>query len=188
MIISYETARVLTLLVGQKVFEDTAYVYVQTNEITPQYIRRRRGYVDGEPCVLAPLWGELILAIPHMPNRNSVLKCEKYHNCWRVYYTADTGADKELRMSHSFCGNNLAEILAQLWIQTHVVDSVIYNTEPTVLVDLVQYLYPRAEDIEMSNDGINVYALLPAPNYFLKEPLTSLVEKVRSDYSSKIMK
>lgn len=186
MIINYETARVLTLLVGQKVLEDTAYVYVQTTEVTPQYVRRRRGHVDGEPCVPAPLWSELILAMPHsIPNRNSVLKCEKYHNCWRVYYTADTGADKELRMSHSFCGNNLAELLAQLWIQTQVADPVIYKTEPEILTDLVSYLYPGAECIEIKDTDI-VCGLLNAPNYFLYDPLTELVEKVRSNFFSKI--
>ncbi len=188
MIISYKTAQVLTLLVGHEMFKDTACVYLKPCKDDPQPVLRRRNMVIGEPVIAAPSWGELMQLIPHtIKDKKNVLKIEKFSLSWRVYYAAEK-SKREKRVSQSFCGNNLAELLSKLWIQTQEFSLSLYQNEPQLLSDLIYHHYFPKGDYKQDDQSYillqdnTVFGILPEPIDFFSNSLVELYEQTQSNF------
>jgi hypothetical protein len=115
--------------------------------------------MEAEECmqIPAPTFSELLLLIPHrMGTSDSALKITKHLNCWRVFYTSNTGTAQEIRMSQAIDGNNFAEILAKLWINTASLNTQLYIDEPQVKADLIRHLYPKGDYLGTFGNCIHI--------------------------------
>jgi len=151
-LLSYETARVLQIVLGNKVFNGTKHVY----EYHSKELHKRSEAKFSELLFInCPSGADVLNIIPHtIQDRDSCLNISKFHTSWRVFYMTNVGSvSRDVRMSASFHGNNLAEALAKLWLDTCQIDISVYD-QPSVLVNLLDYCYPGSSIVQINDQYV----------------------------------